>query len=49
MLKTCQLHKITYQTRLDPHCPQCTIAGITDAEQTKAVPGQHGAPAEETD
>jgi hypothetical protein len=44
-LMTCQLHKITYNDKLDPTCPQCSLAGVL-APQAKAVPGEAGAPVE---
>jgi len=45
-LKTCQLHHITYNDKLDPTCPQCSLQGIL-APQLPAVPGVDGAPAVE--
>jgi len=47
MLKTCSLHRITYQDKLDPTCPQCALAGVL-APQLDAVPGEAGAPADES-
>lgn len=29
----CSLHRIAYNTDLDPTCPQCVIAGHLPAEQ----------------
>ena len=47
-LKSCLVHNITYNDRLDPTCPQCTLAGLLTIEhQVEAVPGQRGAPREE--
>jgi hypothetical protein len=46
-LKTCTTHRITYNDRLDPACPQCTLAGCMDCKQVDAVPGKLGAPAAE--
>lgn len=44
-LKTCLLHQISYNDRLDPTCPQCTLAGLLTIEhQVKAAPGKAGAP-----
>jgi len=45
-LKTCSLHKISYNDKLDPTCPQCMLSGI-QAEQLAAVPGKFGVPAAE--
>ncbi len=42
-LMTCSLHKITYNDKLDPTCPQCALAGV-QATQLPAVPGEAGAP-----
>jgi len=44
-LKTCTLHKISYNDKLDPTCPQCSLAGI-QAQQVDATPGEAGAPEE---
>lgn len=46
-LKTCTVHNITYNDKLDPTCPQCSIAGHAPAEQVDAVAGEFGAPKEE--
>jgi hypothetical protein len=48
-LITCLVHKITYNDKLDPACPQCAIQGIVAPEGTQAPakPGKFGAPAEE--
>jgi hypothetical protein len=46
-LISCSLHKITYNDRFDPTCPQCTSAGISTAKQLVATPGKFGAPLEE--
>jgi len=45
-LKTCSLHHITYNDKLDPTCPQCALQGV-QAAQNPAVPGKDGAPVEE--
>jgi len=42
-LKTCSLHHITYNDKLDPTCPQCALQGV-QADQVAAVPGKDGAP-----
>ena len=42
-LKTCDLHKITYNDKLDPTCPQCALGGH-QAGQLEAIPGKYGAP-----
>ncbi len=47
MLMTCSLHQITYNSKLDPTCPQCSLAGVM-ATQAPAVPGIAGAPPDET-
>jgi hypothetical protein len=48
-LITCSLHKITYNDKLDPACPQCALQGIVAPEgsQAPAVPGEFGAPKED--
>ncbi len=48
-LITCLVHKITYNDRFDPACPQCALQGIVPPEgsQVPAIPGKFGAPAEE--
>lgn len=44
-LMTCTLHNISYNDKLDPTCPQCTLAGIhVEGTQVKATPGEAGAP-----
>jgi len=46
-LKTCTLHNITYNDKLDPTCPQCTLAGVfVVGSQVPAVAGVAGAPVE---
>lgn len=47
-LKTCQIHNLTYNDRLDPSCPQCALQGIfVEGSQVAATPGKAGAPAAE--
>jgi len=48
-LITCMVHKITYNDKLDPSCPQCASQGIAspDGSQVVATPGKFGAPQEE--
>jgi hypothetical protein len=43
-LVTCTTHRITYNDRLDPACPQCVLTGCMDCKQVPATPGQLGAP-----
>lgn len=49
MLITCAIHKITYNDKLDPACPQCALQGIAApaASQAPAKPGKFGAPSAE--
>jgi len=48
-LRTCEIHQLTYNDKLDPTCPQCTLAGIHIPDsQVPAEPGVAGAPREET-
>lgn len=34
----CTLHRIAYDRRLDPVCPQCTLARIQPADQLEFDP-----------
>lgn len=48
-LMLCQIHKISYNDKLDPACPQCALQGIAApaGSQVAAIPGKFGAPAAE--
>jgi hypothetical protein len=44
-LKSCTLHRLSYNDELDPTCPQCMLAGVfVPGSQVDAKAGEHGAP-----